>query len=179
MLLKIKEYLERLPSEKRKIMLIFSIGILAVILIVASDLSKTDKNVNKDADTTTGLDSVYEEELEARLGKIISEIENVGRVRVMVKTASGEKNEYAVNDTVNYGSSGDKKSENEYVIVKNQNNESGVIIKKDYPEIQGVMIVCDGGNLSTVKNEVTNAVSAVLGISTDRISVSKMKYTED
>ena len=53
------------------------------------------------------------------------------------------------------------------------------IIKRDYPEIQGVMIVCEGGDISKVKNEVTNAVCALLGISANNVSVTKMKSGKD
>lgn len=170
----IKALISKLSKPNRRLVFLLAAGALAILLIAASEFSD---NREKTADNSAAsqLDSSYETELEKRLEEIISQIDSVGRVKIMVKTVSGEENRYAVNDTVNYSSDGDKKSENEYVIIKEQNTQSGMLIKKEYPEIQGVMIVCDGGNIATVKNEVTNAVCSLLGISSNCVSVTKMK----
>lgn len=175
----IKTLLDKIPKSSRKLILLIAAGIVAVLLIAASEFGEKDKPSKITEAEDSQLDSVYEKELEKRLEEIVSQIDMVGRVSVMVKTASGEKNEYAVNDSVNYGVQGDRKTENEYVIVKEQNSQSGMLIKRDYPEIQGVMIVCEGGDISKVKNEVTNAVCALLGISANNVSVTKMKAGKD
>lgn len=175
----IKNLLDRIPKNSRKLVLLIAAGIVAVLLIAASELGEKGVATKTTEADASQLDSVYEKELEKRLEEIVSQIDMVGRVSVMVKTASGEKNEYAVNDSVNFGVQGDRKAENEYVIVKEQNSQSGVLIKRDYPEIQGVMIVCEGGDISKVKNEVTNAVCALLGISANNVSVTKMKSGKD
>ena len=172
---KIKDIFEKVPKNTKKLVLLVAAGVIAILMIASSELYGNARQ-NKSTDVHDyQLDGEYEEELEKRLETILSEIEGVGAVKVMLKTASGKRNEYAVNDTVNYGVSGDRKSENEYVIIKNQNNQSGMLIKCDYPEIQGVIIVCEGGDSSKVKNEVTNAVCALLGVSSNSVSVTKMK----
>lgn len=169
----IKRMFSKLPQTNRRLILLVAAGVLAILLIAASEFSD-----NREKPTSTPscsqLDSSYERELEKRLEEIISQIDSVGKVSVMVKTVSGEENRYAVNDTVNYSSDGDKKSESEYVLIKEQNAQSGMLVKKEYPEIQGVMIVCEGGDSGKVKNEVTNAVCALLGLNANSVSVSKM-----
>ena len=52
------------------------------------------------------------------------------------------------------------------------------MLRTESPKIQGVVVVCDGGDNSKVKNDVTNAVSALLGINVNHISVLKMKNSE-
>lgn len=177
---RISEFLSNMTDKNRKIMFLVVCGAAAIALIAVSDFTRT--RATQKAQLTSDenvLDTTYERELEQRLESIISQMDGVGRVKVMVKSASSEKSDYARNSDSSYGSDGDEKQDSEYVIVKSQSQEGGILIKKDYPEIQGVFVVCDGGESSSVKNEVTNAVSALLGIGKNSISVSKMKNSED
>ena len=41
--------------------------------------------------------------------------------------------------------------------------------------ITGIIVVCEGGNSDTVKRRVTEALSSLYGIGTNRIKVEKMK----
>ena len=48
-----------------------------------------------------------------------------------------------------------------------------MLLKVIEPNIRGVAIVCDGGENAAVRENIINAVSAVLDIKTNKISVSK------
>ena len=52
--------------------------------------------------------------------------------------------------------------------------ESPVLIKSNYPTFRGAVVLCDGADSSAVRLEITQAVSALCDISSDRISISKM-----
>ena len=56
-----------------------------------------------------------------------------------------------------------------------ENGESPVLIKEFYPEIKGVAVVCSGADNTVVRENVINCISSLYGISTAKISVSKLK----
>ena len=59
--------------------------------------------------------------------------------------------------------------------MKEEENHSSKIEKEDKPEIQGVLIVAEGAGNVEVVSEITDAVSALLGISVNKIKVLKME----
>ena len=67
-------------------------------------------------------------------------------------------------------------TECKYVIVDNKNEKEGISLKINEPSVKGVAVVCTGGNDPTVAQDVTKTVCAVLGIGSNRVSVTKMKY---
>ncbi len=166
-------------KKDKKLLVLLVCGILGIVLIALSELS--DNAVTKqDADNNKEQISVsYEAQLEERLCNIVSQVKGVGSVKVMIKTNGTEQSELAQNSSSNRGSDGDVKAENEYVIVGSHSDEQGVLLKKSFPEIQGVIIVCDGGDDIKIQNSIINAVSSLLGISKNNIAVLKMKYTEE
>ncbi|HAQ63794.1 MAG TPA: hypothetical protein DCR23_04960 [Ruminococcaceae bacterium] len=166
-----------IKKDKRLIILLVC-GLIGISLIAFSELSSKPENKEK-IKTAQNTYADYEEKLEKRLCDIISQISGVGKASVMVKTKGTEESELAQNVSSDRNAQGDIKAENEYVIVGSNSNEQGVLIKKNYPEIQGAIIVCEGGDDVKIQNEVVNAVSALLGISKNNVSVMKMKYTEE
>ena len=169
--------LKLLIQKDKKLLILLIAGALGICLIAVSELvPHSDKKAVKEQEQS---DVSYEQKLEERLCSIVGKIKGVGNVSVMINTKGTEENELAQNSSSNRNSQGDIKSENEYVLVGSQATEQGVLIKKNYPEIQGVIIVCDGGDDIRIQNEVINAVSALLGISKNNVAVLKMKYTEE
>ena len=65
------------------------------------------------------------------------------------------------------------------LIIEKDNNDTGLLIKTIEPKVRGVAIVCEGGNKTMVQNQIYSAISAVLNISTSRISISKLTYMEE
>jgi stage III sporulation protein AG len=49
------------------------------------------------------------------------------------------------------------------------------VVKRLYPSFGGAVIVCEGAGNSLVELEITKAVSALTGLSTDKIAVLPMK----
>ncbi len=174
----LNKYLKENP-QNRRIVIIVLCSIVAVCMIVGSELLNKDSGKQKTGDSVQISDSDYEINLEKRLTEIISEIDGVGKVKVMVKTSGSVKSEFAVNDTVSNSSDGNVRYDNEYVVIKDSSAQQGMLIKQSYPEIQGVIVVCQGGADSKVVYDVTDAVSALTGIGKSSISVTKMKGSEE
>ena len=68
-----------------------------------------------------------------------------------------------------------KQYEDNYIIVKTDNGEEGMLLKVTQPKIRGVAIVCRGGNSPQVRQSITDTVTAVLDISSARVNIAAMK----
>ncbi len=153
------------------------------MLVFSQQSTVNENSADGNATKTTEISQTqYELQLEERLKQIVSQVDGAGKCEVMVTLKSGKENKYAMNSVIENQSSDGKsqsKSDNEYVVIDTSSGDSCVILKTEFPEIQGVIIVCQGGENSKVKNDVINAVSALLGIKINHISVLKMKSTEE
>ena len=129
----------------------------------------------------------YELELENRLAGIIQSIAGSGRVRVLITVRGGTRNVYAneqksetvVEEEKVDGSLLKKKQsdqfENEYIRMKGADgSENALMTTQMQPEIQGVVVVCDGGEDTVVQQRITEAVTTVLDISSNNVCVTKM-----
>ena len=166
----IKRLIEKIPKEKRPIILAAG-GVLLMCVILLSSFFDAGKNEIKDtkSDTETYEENGYVSELERKLTDIISSIEGAGRVKVMITLENSEENVYAVD--IN-------ESKNEYVLIKTSSDEGGLLLKIIQPKIRGVAIVCDGGEISKVKMRILDAACSAMGISSSKVSISKMENQE-
>lgn len=174
----IKEQLVKLKElliSNKKIAFIIIIGLCGIVLICLSEV--TNKEAVKTETTTESIKSnekEYIDNLENKLTDIISSIEDAGQVKVMITLKGSNENVYAVNENIKNDENSNNYS-NSYVIIDNKNTKEGIRIKILEPEIRGVAVVCTGGNNPKVVEQITNAVTTVLGIGSNKVSVSKMK----
>ena len=105
---------------------------------------------------------------------ILGQIRGVGRVRVMITEQSGARTHYQTDES---GSEdGDSSThDSRTVLVSNGSSELGLVASVSPPVYLGAVVVCQGADDPAVRLAVSQAVSAVTGITTDRISVLKMK----
>ena len=167
---KINEFVSRFKTDK-KLLIIVVIGIVGVLLLVLSELlpeKKTDEVDDNTLRISSNTDD-YETELENRLTDLIESIDGAGKSKVMLTVDCGDESVYATENKNDNG-----KNETKYVLVENDGNDSGILLKVWMPEIRGVAIVCQGADSAKVREEITGVVTAVLGISTNRINIAKM-----
>lgn len=89
----------------------------------------------------------YRLSLERELSTLCAEVKGVGRVTVMITLAEGERTAY----------SGSK------------------VASVTPPAVLGAAIVCDGGGDAATRAELTRLVSALLGIGSNRVTVSERR----
>ena len=165
-----KNLIEKITCDKKRLFIIVA-GIVGVLLLVVSEFipeSEDDVEITENDDEMSFIS--YEKDIEERLKNLIESIDGAGNVQVMVTIESGDEKVYATES---------KKTENNeeknYVLVDIEGSDSGLLLKIAQPEIRGVAIVCQGADSPTVRNAVVGAVTSVLGISSNRVNVSKMK----
>lgn len=168
---KVKEILKK----DKKILFLLILAVIGFALLLFSELFDFEsKKTPQEAPATT---EEYAELIECKLTELVSSIEGAGEAVVMVTVEAGEESIFAKEIKSDEDINENKSSssyEYEYVVIKSGSSaENGMLLKVIEPEIRGVAIVCDGGENAQVRENIINAVSAVLDIKTNKISVCK------
>lgn len=166
---------ERLMSDKR-LAIIVIVGIIGIILLTVSEFIP-DKDKKKESETeTTATQSYndYAQETEKKLSSLVSSISGAGNTKIMITLDSGDENIYATNDKNTNGKES-VLSDSSYVIIQQDGKDGGLLLKVVEPTVRGVAIVCDGADIPEVRQEIIKTVTAVLGISSNRVNIAKMK----
>lgn len=176
---KVEKILNLFKSD-RKTFVVACIGVIVILIIMASEL--IPHNNKNDEISTECLTTDYCSSLENKVEEIISLIDGAGKTRVMITLSETTEYIYAKNES-NQNKSSDNTintdNEKDYVIIEQNNEDAGLLIKTIEPKIRGVAIVCEGGDNTTVQQDIYSTVSAVLNVSTARISISKLNNSED
>ena len=119
------------------------------------------------------------EQIEKKIREALRLIEGIGRAEVVLTLNSSIETLYQTDLTEGLSLT-DMEEESE-VAVKTvlfqtgSGYQSALVVKRVYPEYRGALIVCEGGDMAAIKLEVTKAVSALTGLSSDKITVAKHK----
>ena len=160
----------KIKSLKHKERYIVIACVLGVALILLSELVPSSSTKKAD----DGMDyQEYIVSLEQKTQDIISSIDGVGKCKVMITLCETDESFYASNIEENTDS-GHISKKNEYVFYEDNNNDSPVLIKQTFPKVMGVAVVCQGVDNAFVKERVISAVSSLFGISSAKISVTKI-----
>lgn len=175
------ERIEKLLNQfkaNKKPALIISVGAIIIIALIISELSSFKKE-DEPIENDNAFYENYTLKIEKKLEEIVSSIQGAGECKIMITLDTGEENIYAkqsknMNEDKNESSK--TSDEYEYVILKSSSTkEEGMLLKVVEPNVRGVAIVCQGGDDPLIKSNIINAVSAVLNIKTNKISITKMK----
>ena len=166
----IRELVRKLLSSKKAMTAAAALGIMGMLMILFSGGDKTENTVQTQDVPESASWSDYSTQTEERLETILSAIDGVGRVKVMVTVSSTEEYVYAEAEKL-----GADREERDYVTVKGSGGEEALVRKINVPVITGVVAVCDGGNSDKVREDVYRAVTAALGIPSNRVYVTAME----
>ena len=138
----------------------------------ASDMGRTRSGVGgrEGQDGGLGVSLSYEQELEARIGRLLSQVEGVGEADVMVVLKSSEERVYRVDQNQMVSQlDGNEASQG---VLAGQDQEP-VMEKELRPEISGIVISAEGGGSAVVRAEVSEAMEALFGLPQHKIKVLK------
>lgn len=107
--------------------------------------------------------------LEEELSAMLSKISGVGKAEVLLTELSGSSTIYQTDTALNQENS-------DTVIVMDRNREEQGLVKQVLPPVyKGALVVCQGADSASVRLSVVDAVKSVTGLSSDCITVLKMK----
>ena len=132
---------------------------------------------------SAGPEKAEQPELQAQLEDILATISGVGQGRVLLTVGSGERQKayfamaLAQDTELEYSgptaSPEDYSRRSETVLVKGGNGAETVTVRQTYPTYRGALVVCQGGDRAEVRLAVTEAVAALTGLTSDRVTVAK------
>ena len=160
-------------NSQNRVRLLVAVGLLGMGLILCSELlageePKKSEPAMKQPEQQNAQQS--EQQLQQRLEEIISQIDGVGECSVMLTFEESERSVYAVEDSVSQEqdrqtNSGSSTSQKRLVLI--EDGEGG----NQSFRSNGVVVVCQGAKSMTVCQQVTEAVTTVLGIRSTQVCV--------
>lgn len=185
---KVKKWL-----TKDKLLLIMLGGVLLFVITFPlssgkSDSSSETRSEAQSGRTVTVTEKTYAEILESRLEQILGTARGVGKVNVMVtvkdtgaqitlkETSVSESSKKEEDSQGGSRISSDKTTDDTVVFGKYGDGSSlPYVVNEMNPEILGVCVIAQGADDSNVVSDIVDAVSALLGVSSNKIKVMKME----
>ena len=184
-------------NNKKKIENILVFIVILAITIVAinyiwngDETSKSSNEVpeaeNSNSVVQVSTDSFYDEN-EEKLANILSNIEGVGKVKVLLTYSQTSTSIPLYNENLRESNTTETDSSGGSRTVAESNSEKEVIYKEDSsgnrepvtqsvisPQIEGAIITAEGADNAEVKSAIVQAVEAATGLATHKIQVFKM-----
>ncbi|WOO36187.1 hypothetical protein R2R35_20680 [Anaerocolumna sp. AGMB13020] len=181
----------------RLVMLLMA-GIFLVLLSIPNlpSFDKSTKKTTENSGTavvntvtagTKDETKLYVTDLEERLKNVLMKVEGIGAVEVMI-TLKGSKEEIILKDEANTNESvneadGEGGSRNS---TKTEQNDTTImvegsdgvarpyILKEIEPELEGILIIAQGGGSAVIQSEIIEAVQVLFGVPSHKVKVMKM-----
>lgn len=153
---------EQIIRSVKKYQYVLWVVLLGIFLML---LPQKQESLEREVPAETEAALTLEEELSAMLSKI----SGVGKAEVLLTELSGSSTIYQTDTTQNQENS-------DTVIVMDRNREEQGLVKQVLPPVyMGALVVCQGADSASVRLSVVDAVKSVTGLSSDCITVLKMK----
>jgi len=149
---------KRIPKKNFWLLAILGVGVFLLLLPRRSESTTQSKEP-----------SFSLEEEEKRIAEALERISGAGQVTVVLSLDTSLEQEYARNRDSD-AETGKESGRNEEHSEVAEIGDSALTVKYRYPCYRGALVIAEGGG-SALKLAITQAVSALTGLSTDRITV--------
>ena len=163
---------------KNKWLLVLLAGLLLLVIAMPVSDKKNQETKEELTKSDTGEKEKYEKitpkKAASELEKVISRMEGAGKVKVMMTVSSSsekvvEKDEETAEDEK-------QRTKNETTVYEETTVGQTPYVKKELvPTVEGVVVLCEGGDQPVVVQEITEAVEALFSVESHKIKVVKMK----
>lgn len=177
--------------KKDQIFILFLAGVL--LLVIALPSGKKEGEKNQESSAVRALQSDEDEsgdgyvaQMETRLEEILSQVDGAGEVSVMITLRSSaekvvEKDVQAEEENVtetdsqggNRVTTNSNRGESTVYDGESTGGQTPYISKELSPEVEGVVVIAQGGDDAVVVKNITEAVQALFGIDTHKIRIMK------
>lgn len=179
-----KAIISKTVKKKETMIILILIGaVLAVMLIPTETKEETDEVQIVKENITEYSEETYREELERRLEEILSQMEGVGKVDVMITMQASAKEVVEKDYVTQESREGDETSLSEQrniskeettIYSENSDGNNPYVIQEIYPEVEGVLVVAEGGDNSYVNIAIVEAIQALFDVDVHKIKIVKM-----
>ena len=150
--------------------------ILAVLLGVLLLLLPDGKAV--DEENASQLTEFDRASVQREMEDILSAIDGAGRLRLMLTVRGAGELELAQDRALTQkqtDGTDEYSDKTETVVLGSGSGAEVVVTRSRYPDFVGALVVCEGGGSAAVRLEITQALCALTGLPSDKISVVKGK----
>lgn len=187
------KWLDHLKHMKKEQWIVYLLlGALLLVIFLPVDRKKDEeKAVEEIPEQTSGKgEEVYTsqtEDLEGKLESALAQVEGVGAVKVVLSLESTNQKvvekDIPTSRSSQESSGGEESSSASSVSTEestvyqtdSDGSETPYVIRENYPEIRGVLVVAEGGGDPVVVQQIQEAVMALFRVEAHKIKVMKMK----
>lgn len=142
-----------------------------VLLVLLAGLCLMMIPEQKKEPIVTELSQISQASVEESLAAILSKIKGAGKVEVLLTEYQGKETIYQTDGQ----QSADSLRQETVILSGSDREEEGLVRQVNPPVYLGALIVCQGGDNPTVKLSIVEAVMDITGLSSNQITVLKMK----
>ena len=161
--------LTEIVKNYRYVFLILLIGLFLMLLPDSGEKSETKSAVSQSAVQSDPMD------LEESLSQLLSQMDGAGKVQILLTEAQGEKIFYQTDSDHSQSDSSTDLRQETVILTGSDRSESGLVQQREPPVYLGAIVLCQGADSAAIRFAIVQAVANATGLSTDRISVLKMK----
>lgn len=181
-------------EKKEKAAILFLLGVFFLLIATpvstfsGKDEKRADKQNVTTSEVTTEIEkkNAYIDQLENKLEQTIGGMEGAGKVLVMITLKDNgekilDKNQPYESQSVKSKEDGKEseqttiRSDQETVLIEEGGDTAPIVIQEFYPDIEGVVVVCEGGDNSELALHIKEAVVALFSIDAHKIVVCKLQ----
>ena len=125
----------------------------------------------KETQAAQPAETVREQTMEEALEEILSQVAGAGSVRVLLSGQTSETTHFQTDDTRD----GESLRQETVLTTGDNRVQTALVRQTEAPTYRGAIVVCQGADSPAVRLAVVEAVAAATGLTTNRITVLKMK----
>ena len=114
-------------------------------------------------------------ELAGELEELLSRVEGAGKVKVLLSEAVGESVLYQTDEAYSRSDTAEERKLETVIVTASDRSQTGLVRRRDPPLYLGAIVLCQGADSAAVRLAMVDAVGSITGLSSDKISVLKMK----
>lgn len=161
--------LDQFREKGRKLyipVLVLALGIVLMLL--------PGKEAAKDAAPTEAMPDA-KQDLQENLEEILSLVKGAGKVRVLLTESEGALTQYQIDTDSQINGESSSTRQDTVLYTDNSRSESGLVRQILPPVYRGAVVICQGADSAQVRLAMIQAVTSATGLSTNHITVLKMK----
>ena len=162
--------MESLTQIYKKYRFVLLILLTGLVLLLLPDGGKKEKEIPAEEGEVFSL-----EETQRSMEEILGRIEGTGRLQLMLTLKSSSQLQLAEDEERSARDSETQLRQEKVTLNRGSGYEDVIVTRRIYPVYQGALVVCQGADNAAVRLAVTEAVAALTGLSSDRITVVKWK----
>ena len=164
---------KRIPGLLSKYRYVLLVILAGVLLFLLPGGEEKESVPTSGAGVTASLDTTAE--LEHKLEQALSQIEGAGEVTVVLTVEAGAKQIWAEDRKSEVDAQSRSEEESAVVLSRGSGTEEAVPVQQISPRFRGALVVCSGGGDPKVRLSLVEAVSALTGLGSDKISICNGK----